>query len=185
MKYYKPRLLAPVAICSWGILVAWITYIYVTQPAIRPLASQNPSAAIPAQLQADIAHATTTWESLQNLLEKESQQRLELTTSMELFPVNKSASGHSSRSLAQGKAYGGGREPVVNMILATRQSRSAMIDGVYVTEGQTLKNGSLVEHIQDDGVMLRDSLGLPRHLPLKNAFEALETPDSSDAPSMP
>lgn len=74
---------------------------------------------------------------------------------------------------------------MVNMILATRQSRSAMIDGVYVTEGQTLKNGSLVEHIQDDGVMLRDSLGLPRHLPLKNAFEALETPDSSDAPSMP
>ncbi len=184
MRNYKPRLLAPIAMCFWTALVVWITYIYVTQPAIRPVASQNLSSAIPMQLQSDLNQASIAWENLQALLQEESRQRMELTTSMMLFPVNTSISKQDGQRPAQNKAFAGGREPVVSMILASGKTRGALIDGVYVTEGQILKNGSTVEHIRDNTVELRDSLGLPRHLALKNPFES-EAPDSTGTPATP
>jgi hypothetical protein len=180
MKLLKPRATALVVLGAWFILVIWVGYMYLTQPAVRPMPSRSAGAAIPQALQIDISTASQILQALE-FLRKLDAEALNLTDlTRDLLPII----AFTPEQRATIEAAQGGRrvvehQPVISMILMNGDQRGALVDGSYVREGDELKNGAIIEKIHENGITLRDGVGLSRLLTLQNAFIDKDKDDAS------
>lgn len=162
---------ALVALMAWSGLIAWVAYMYLTQPSIRPYVAHETTATLPPQLQTSIARIEQSMQALANLRQIDTRPRSPTQQAIIALPrPGTSAGGNYDK--ASGKAV----EVVVSLIVSGRQGRRAVIDGHYVQAGDTLKDGTVIASINLDSVELHDPLGLPRTVKLQHAYLKSEAP---------